>query len=683
MEDRVVTGYGLQLAEFARRIRGSTAARVVDGVFGERFVTIADMLKDINASPSSDIYASPTDQYLLNIVRELALKGEIVTVPKGFKPTLMKHQESAFSRDTLDVHTVPFFGNEIGKPLDIYYDRGPKAIAHDAGLAPDRLLTYADNDFVVFLANLFDKGPGGLPDNIEAAQKFPEVGQTIQLLKGVMSAFGFQDLDLTMTREGDNFRLQMTYKGDTFDFCTPITRKTDDKYFAGNNEKNAAIQLLLVELRANVKNKPLVAKLIREIETYLICKELGDLLILLMATIYAICHPEKPLTGFSVDGVFCARLLEYSVGLGNVSVVRQITKDDGAYRVVHYSNKHIDPGDVERREFDNYRKSCAAHNLAIMKKINTHIIGPDSVRYGSESKDLTDDLRGIFVEIFDILTKANEKMDTLTTRKEVTEYKAIDFFTPKGIIAKGVKHLFVKGTATDLEARFREIVGSADLIARIQKSRRPFRGGMIVPGGNMVMDLKDLFVPKDRKEKRRREPEAEAEHTDTKRMQTDLMDVLTNIETYIHMELDADSKARFDSIKEAIANLTVEEEVPQDPTTLVRQFVSSLLDDTEYIDQFMNMLEPYFNYFKIAIGPGGQSFYQEVLTALKAKDPSYTLMNLPELTLDEFQTLLGPRLENLDRVGKVSPPGGEMGGGARRTHRRKRMRKGLKTRKAH
>ena len=695
MSDLVVTDCDLQQAELARQIRASAAAKAVDSEFGEVFVTAADMQKDLNTTSGLI-----QDGYLITILRELVAKGKGVDIPSGiaqYKEVLETHQSVAFERGDLDVHTVPFFGNEPGKPLDALYEEDEvHAIVHDSGIAPERLMTYQTDEYLVLLANMFDRGPGGLPDDIDAATIFPNDSR-IHFTNDSMRAFGFQDLDLVMECKDDSFLLQMTYKGEKMTFKTPTTKKTDNKYFAGNPTKNAAIKRLLQEIRKyRTKDKPLAAKLTKEVEKYLICKELGDLLILLLAVVYARCNWTR-LTAFSLDGVFCARLLEYAKGL-DVAVVRQIGKDNGAYRVVHYSNPQTtDEAELERRILRANKTASIEHNKLVIFDLKELL---------AVNMKLKQSVKDDFRRIRGIIETANASILDATDNKAITAYKAINFFTSSGRLAKSIDYLFVNEPETrELNARFRSILHTIDPITRLQLTPVPTKpkqwgisGSFLKGGGTNILVPGGENVPIQRGKRKienigMNAPEAKIARPDDT---ADLMDILTNMDTYLKMG-DSAVDAEFDRIIQEIAEIPVEEVVEQDPTSMVRQLISRLprelfrSEDEEYVDVYMNMLEPYFNHFTIAIGPGGESFYYELFAFLKTKHPSYTLMNLPELTLDEFQRVLGTRLEKMDRYGTrvrtKAPPGGEVGGGARktrmRTHRQKRKvtrRKRVKTR---
>jgi hypothetical protein len=658
MADKVVSDCGLLPTDFARRISTSNAAKAVDSQFGERVVTAMDMLKDINASNGPQ-FPTVKDGYLITILRELLLRGTGSTLPlTNHKQKLETHQTVAFGREDLDVRPVSFYETERDGPksLDVYYDEKPKAIGHDAGIAPNRLLTIKDNEYAVFLANMFDQGAGGRPKKIEAAIKFPQVGQTVHFTPEIMSCFGFQDLDITMNCTGSSFTMRVVYKGEVMDegdnpFTTPIDVKTKNKYFAGNNEKNATIQLLLIDLRKNTKNKPLAARLVREVEKYLIGKELGDMLILLMAIVYAICNPDKSMTAFSGDGVFCARMLEFSKGLGNVSVVREIRPENGAHRVIRYGNKAVSPDELRKREFEHYKQMCIAHNDVVRKKIAALLLS-DSVKYGGGEKPMNKEVRELFGGIDSILAKANAMIPAGDTREAVTELKAIDFFTSRGLIDKGVKHLFIKGS---LNAEFMSLLGT-DLVTRIQRIKVGKMDNYV--GGSV--------------EKRPRNEEPQSQNLQkSQKIQRDyeedttiLQEILENLETYLHSPLDPESAAEFARI------LTVRpvqsEEAEIDTIESVRLVLHKVVNEDQ-VERLMSVLEPYFNHFMIAIGLGGEDFYMKVLDVLSRK--GLTATDLPELSLSEFGALLGSRLDD-PSIRKSSPPGG-MGGG-RRTRKQKR-----------
>jgi hypothetical protein len=662
MADKVVSDCGLLPTDFARRISTSNAAKAVDSQFGERVVTAMDMLKDINASNGPQ-FPTVKDGYLITILRELLLRGTGSTLPlTNHKQKLETHQTVAFGREDLDVRPVSFYETERDGPksLDVYYDEKPKAIGHDAGIAPNRLLTIKDTEYAVFLANMFDQGAGGRPKKIEAAIKFPQVGQIVRLTPEIMSCFGFQDLDITMNCTGSAFTMRVVYKGEVMDegdnpFTTPIDVKTKNKYFAGNNEKNAAIQLLLIDLRKHTKNKPLSARLVREVEKYLIGKELGDMLILLMAIVYAICHPETSMTAFSGDGVFCARLLEFSKGLGNVAVVREIRPENGAHRVIRYGNKAVSPDELRKREFEHYKQMCIAHNDVIRKKIAALLLS-DSVKYGGGEKPVNKEVRALFGGIDGILAKANAMIPVGDTREAVTERKAIDFFTSRGLIDKGVKHLFVKGS--ELNAEFTSLLGT-DLVTRIQR----------IKVGKM-----DNYVGGGPVEKRPRNEEPEPQNVqksqkiqrDYEEDTTSLQEILENLETYLHMSLDPESAAEFARILDTVQAIPYEETKEIDVIESVRLALHKVVNEDQ-VERLMSVVEPYFNHFMIAIGLGGEDFYMNVFDALGRKGLIAT--DLPELTLSEFRTLLGSRLDD-PAIRKSSPPGG-MGGG-RRTRKQKR-----------
>jgi hypothetical protein len=196
---------------------------------------------------------------------------------------------------------------KLSRPFDTrFIDKNGPTVSHDSGIRPDEAISHAR--CLVFSANSIDLGPGG---KCRPCDFFPEERSELFLSEDIMNLFGFKNLTVHMTTSPGpvfKFRIQFSNGREQWEIVEErderferVETDTED-YFTGNKEKNGKINQLLES-----KNEI-------EIMKYFIGKELGDVLQVILDTVYMELRrkrgEQRKSIAFTIDGVFAALRLD-------------------------------------------------------------------------------------------------------------------------------------------------------------------------------------------------------------------------------------------------------------------------------------------------------------------------------------------------------------------------------------
>lgn len=266
---------------------------------------INDCLKDGSASENT----LPIKNKSLQIILSKLFHGPPPPY-KNWSANIKSYEDPIFKgcqSENITTFKMVKSDTKLSRPFDSrFIDKNGPTVSHDSGIRPDEAITHAR--CLVHSANSIDLGPGG---KCRPCDFFPEKGTELFLSEDVMNLFGFKNLTVHMTTSPGpifNFRIQFSNGKEQWEIVEARDEKFDrvktdtEDYFTGNKEKNGKINELLES-----KNEI-------EIMKYLIGKELGDVLQVILDTVYMELRKKRDQKrnsiAFTIDGVFAALRLD-------------------------------------------------------------------------------------------------------------------------------------------------------------------------------------------------------------------------------------------------------------------------------------------------------------------------------------------------------------------------------------
>ena len=630
-------------------------------------ITGHDMKKDIGATPG----VATVDPRLKTILMEMLY----ITDPSrltGSPGHLGIYEDDQFKKSEVQSQTIPCYKVKKGnaeydgfKPLDDFF-RGNVKVFHDSGILPWNLITNehssttAFTNFVQTLANAYDEGPGGkvLPARSEP---YPVNDCIIHFDAEIMSLAGFRGLDVQMSFDGTNYTIILTYNDGRSQWTLTETRNTSGgqvsstisingaaaipspyNFFAGNASKNDSIAALLGSL--NDYNKALI-------KIWLTCKELGDLLQVLLFCLFLLCFLAAVLTalatataaaaanpadpalaaaktaaeavyndtaknitalGFSGDAVYSARLLDFCAWSSSAGCVRQTQKIDGVNQVILYLFKKFSEEEKLQRVFEAHKKDCIKNNEVIILKLQRVLTAGFVYLSASGRKDLSPEMITYLSIIGTAISNANRVIESIVFKSDIlshtknledmTSGRAIELFSivtkdnGRGfVVLPKVSRLFINGSAS-----------AADPIYALTSTIKPkvdLRGllGSISLGSYLTR-----FAP----------PSASSSGG-ARSKRVPLPDRFLSSKGSVVVTVEKGDPILTDAYNDAYVKLQTKRKIESqienngEIVIAVKNTLRPIIRDMEVIERILYELEPYFFHFNTAITK--PAFYTELL----------------------------------------------------------------------
>ena len=631
-------------------------------------ITGHDMKKDVGATPdvpTVDLRLRSILMQMLHITDESRLTGS--------PGHLGRYEDDQFKKSEVQSQTIPCYKVKKGnaeydgfKPLDDFF-RGYVKIFHDSGILPWNLISnnqssaQAFTNFVQTLANAYDEGPGGKV-LLGGSEFYPVNGCTIHFDADIMSLAGFKGLDVQMSFDGTNYTIILTYNDGVSRWTLNETRNTSgglvmstisingaapisspSNFFAGNASKNASIASLLGSL--NSYNRALI-------KIWLTCKELGDLLQVLLFCLFLLCflaaataaldaalaaaaaNPADPALaaaktaaeaaykntakeitalGFSGDAVYSARLLDFCAWGSSAGCVRQTQKIDGVNQVILYLFKKFSEEEKLQRVFEAHKKDCIKNNEAIILKLQRVLDAGFVYLSASGRKNLTSEMRLYLSIIERDISNANNTIKGIEFKPDIiahtqnlenmTSYRAIELFSiamkdsnTGFVVLPKVSRLFINGPASATDPIFaltNTIKPKVDLRGLLGSiSLGSYLTIIPPPAASSSGGARSKYVPP-----RSRFPTGSKGSVVVRVMPHD--PILTDAYNDAYVKLQTGRK--IESQIEYNGEIVI----------AVKNTLRPIIRDMEVIERILYELEPYFFHFNIAVTK--PAFYTELL----------------------------------------------------------------------
>jgi len=321
-------------------------------ITNQQYLRALDMMKDgdskkITKKINSIFYPNNTT---ISLTKDI-LNGIENAFTTKFKQQITKKEWTRVSKDS-----------KLNSPLEFEY------IFYDVGLSPMYYINYPT--YVLNFANeIID------PGNRDFGKKkidFPLDNGILNIEKSFLDLFGFIGCNyIKATKSAGKYDYEINLVGSA-------SIINDDQYFVGNDKKNSIINDLIDS--ETKKDNSETKKDNREIKKFLVCKELGDTLQVLIMLLWKMTNPNisaySMVTNDNVVLLMCMIL--------NLNCIRHVVnknnKDKQGYRLRTIEVFEVDLDTVENKikRFKKIKKEIMDDNNDFMKIFDALILKPDT-----------------------------------------------------------------------------------------------------------------------------------------------------------------------------------------------------------------------------------------------------------------------------------------------------------------